>query len=55
MLIIIPSVRYRHISWDSPSGVILLGGEGSGITKTTEKMQENGTTSYSFNLERISM
>merc|ERR1712183_86395 len=41
--------RYRHSSWASPSGLILLGGRGS--KRTTEKIEEDGTSSYSFELK----
>jgi len=41
--------RYHHSSWASPSGLILLGGRGS--KRTTEKIQEDGTSSYSFELK----
>ena len=48
MLIII-IIRYRHSSWDSPSGLILLGGGYS--RRTTEKIQQDGGSSYSFELK----
>ena len=48
MLIII-IIRSNHVSWDSPSGIILLGGWGS--PKTTEKIQQDGGSSYSFELK----
>jgi len=41
--------RWAHCSWDSPSGLILLGGEGS--PRTTEKIQQDGGSSYSFYLK----
>merc|ERR1711953_992287 len=41
--------RYHHSSWASPSGLILLGGRGS--KRTTEKIQEDGSSSYSFELK----
>ena len=43
--------RYRHVSWDSPSGIILLGG-GTGDTKqTTETLSHNSSsTSPAFQL-----
>ena len=47
-MIIILIFRSDLASWASPSGVILLGGYGS--TTTTEKIQEDGTSTYSFNL-----
>ena len=48
-IIIILIIRYHHSSWASPSGLILLGGRGS--KRTTEKIQEDGTSSYSFELK----
>ena len=48
MLKIILIFRRYHCSWDSPSGIILLGGWDS--PTTTEKIQADGTSSYSFNL-----
>ena len=48
MLIII-IIRYDHSSWDSPSGLILLGGWGS--YRTTEKIQQDGGSSDSFELK----
>ena len=41
--------RFRHSSWASPSGMILLGGLFS--RRTTEKIGEDGTSSYSFELK----
>merc|ERR1711953_1070640 len=43
--------RYGHVSWASPSGTILIGGDGSGSYRTSEKIDESGTSSYSFDLE----
>ena len=44
--------RYDHSSWVSPSGLtILLGGGYSFTTRTTEKIQEDGTSVKSFDLE----
>ena len=40
-------IRFRHSSWASPSGLILLGG---GFSNTTEIIGEDGTSSYSFDL-----
>ena len=48
MLIII-IIRWGHVSWDSPSGIILLGGYDS--PRTTEKIQQDGGSSYSFQLK----
>jgi len=41
--------RDEHSSWASPSGVILLGGEGS--PRTSERIQEDGTSVSGFTLE----
>merc|ERR1719219_2121889 len=41
--------RNYHSSWDSPAGVILMGGEGS--RTTTEKILQDGTSSASFDLK----
>ena len=43
------NIRYYHVSWASPSGTILMGGYGS--LRTSEKIDESGTSSYSFNLK----
>ena len=48
MLMII-IIRSGHSSWDSPSGLILLGGGDS--PRTTEKIQQDGGSSYSFELK----
>ena len=42
-------IRHSHSSWDSPAGVILMGGEDSG--RTSEKIEEDGTSAYSFNMK----
>ena len=49
MFIIILNIRFGHVSWASPSGTILIGGLSS--PRTSEKIDESGTSSYSFNLE----
>ena len=49
MLIIMLIIREGHCSWASPSGTILMGGTYS--KKTSEKIQEDGTSSYSFDLK----
>ena len=41
--------RVGYSSWASPSGLMLLGGWYS--RRTTEMIQENGTSSYNFTLE----
>ena len=43
--------RWMHVSWDSPSGILIIGG-GHGVTKqTTEILSHNSsTTSPSFQL-----
>jgi len=43
--------RYYHSSWDSPAGVILMGGDGRyGSPRTTEKILQDGTSTASFDL-----
>jgi len=44
--------RVDHSSWASPSGIILLGGRGysSSSSRTSEKIGEDGTSRYSFQL-----
>ena len=49
VFLIILIIRYDHCSWASPSGLVLLGGDSS--PRTTEKIQEDGTSSYSFTLK----
>ena len=51
MFIIILIIRRYHVSWASPSGTILMGGGGSGSLRTSEKIDESGTSSYSFDLK----
>merc|ERR1711994_1183795 len=41
--------REDHSSWASPGGLILMGGDYS--SRTTEKIQEDGTSTYSFDLK----
>ena len=48
-LIIILIIRSRHSSWNSPSGLLVMGGLSS--EKTTEKIEQNGTSTYSFQLQ----
>ena len=48
-LLIILIIRDRHSSWASPSGTILMGGRYN--ETTTEKIQQEGTSSYSFDLK----
>ena len=43
-------IRSFHSSWASPSGLILLGGWDSDSSNTTEKIQEDGTSTLSFGL-----
>ena len=43
-------IRWYHSSWASPSGVILLGG-GSNSGRTSERIQEDGTSVSGFPLE----
>ena len=43
--------RWNHVSWDSPSGIILLGGWGTEAWQTTETLSPNSsTTTPSFQL-----
>ena len=42
-------IRYVHTSWDSPAGVILMGGVYS--EGTSERIKEDGTSAYSFDLK----
>ena len=42
-------VRWLHSVWESPSGLVLLGGYSS--PRTTERIGEDGRSSYSFPLE----
>ena len=46
-MILILIFRDMHLSWASPSGVILLGED----LKRSEKIQQDGTTTYSFDLK----
>ena len=43
-------IRRLHSAWDSPQGIMLLGGGFSGSGKTTEILLENGETTPGFNL-----
>ena len=51
VLIIILIVRRDHSSWASPSGLILLGSGHIYSGKTTEKIEEDGTSTASFELK----
>ena len=51
MFIIILIIRYHHVSWASPSGTILMGGNTGGSLRTSEKIDESGISSYSFELK----
>ena len=42
-------VRGLHSVWESPSGLVLLGGYSS--PRTTERIGEDGRSTYSFPLE----
>ena len=43
--------RWRHVSWDSPSGIILLGGGDTEARQTTETLSHNSSnTSPAFQL-----
>ena len=48
-ILIIIIIRFDHVSWNSPSGIILLGNWDS--PRTTEKIQQDGGSSYSFDLK----
>ena len=50
VLLIILIIRYRHSSWDSPSGLIMLGGDGYKSRWSTEKIREDGTSSLNFRI-----
>jgi len=41
--------RFGHSSWDSPAGVILMGGRDS--LRTSAKIEEDGTSAISFNMK----
>ena len=44
-------MRYEHVSWDSPSGIIIIGGSSADAAHTTETLSTNSsTTSPSFQL-----
>ena len=43
--------RFRHSAWDSPQGIVLIGGAGSSVWTTTEILLENGDTAPGFNLD----
>ena len=44
--------RYGHSSWSSPSGLtILMGGDYSSSLRTTEKIQEDGTSVRGYDLQ----
>jgi len=49
LIIIIIIIRDEHSSWDSPAGVVLMGGFYS--PNTTEKIQQDGSTTASFELK----
>ena len=49
VLVIIIIIRFYHCSWDSPAGVILMGGYHS--PRTTEKILQDGTSTASFDLK----
>ena len=42
--------RQHHLSWASPQGVLLIGGDYAGGT-TTELLNDNGSTTPSFDLD----
>ena len=43
--------RYHHSSWQSPAGLLLLGGAYPGTGFTTELLSSDSTSSYSFTLD----
>ena len=44
--------RYQHSSWESPAGLVLIGGDGSGTGTTTELLSSSdSSSSYNFTLE----
>ena len=44
-------LRYHHVSWDSPNGIVIMGGFGSNALKTTETLSlDSSTTNPSFPL-----
>ena len=43
--------RWSHVSWDSPDGVLLMGGYGS--FTTTELLTNNGDTTPGFKIKYI--
>ena len=46
-------IRWGHASWNSPNGIILLGGYDS--RRTSEKIQQDGGSSKSFELKYDTM
>ena len=45
--------RRHHTSWTSPQGVVMIGGYESGMQTTTELLNDNGGSTYSFSLDYI--
>ena len=43
--------RYAHTAWASPQGVLLMGSTYSQGMKTTELLNDDGSTTASFNLD----
>ena len=41
----------RHVSWNSPNGIMLLGGTGSKGGRTSEILTDDGDSSSSFTTE----
>ena len=36
--------RMEHVSWDSPSGIVIIGGGGTEAEKTTETLSNNSSS-----------
>ena len=43
--------RYEHKSWATASGVYLIGGYGSGVRRTSEKVKDDGSVEEGFSLK----
>ena len=48
--------RWRHVSWDSPIGIVIIGGTNSEAAQTTETLSLNSSsTTPSFQLPYITL
>ena len=48
--------RWHHVSWDSPSGIVIIGGTNSEAAQTTETLSPNSSsTTPSFQLPYITL